>query len=1092
MPAAPLHESSRLELLHSLDVLDTGSEPAFDALVRTASLVCQCPISLISLIDTDRQWFKAGVGLAARETPRSQAFCAHAIRTDDLFEVPDAAADARFAGNPLVRGDPNIRFYAGQPLVYDGVALGTICVIDRTPRTLTIDQRLVLQQLAVVTVELLRGRLEARLHRRETDRLVDFARLSGDWFWETDVLHRCTWISGDAEQAAGLFPRRILNERFRELAIGGGADPSGEDPSLLTLLDAGRPFNDVTVRTTSADGPAYIAVSATPLVDAAGRVIGHRGSARDISDRIRLEISVRERSGVLRKIAGQVPGMLYQYRSFADGRGCFPYSSEGIRDLYEVAPDDVRDDAARVLARVHEDDVDDVRASIDVSRANGTIWHARYRVRLPVKGVRWLQGCASPERLADGSTLWHGYIADVTESHARDRQLGDAHQALQAGARRLRAITDHLPALITHVDRDQRYTFANAHVGRVFGGDEQRMIGATMLDVRGPTIYAQIGPHVEAALSGRTVSFEGEGEVAGRRYTYQSDYVPDVDENGNVVGFFAMTFDITERKDAELRQAASERLLRGITDHLPALVAHVGIDNRYRFANAAYRTWFGFDPLAMVGRSVDEFFDEATCAAIRPFVDRARAGERTSFERRSQVAGTDRHFLVDYVPDVGEDGVVHGVYAMTTDITARRNAELRLAASEKLLLDVTNNIPAVIGQFDMDERCVFANDVGLKAHGLTRADMDGLTFGSHIPRELYEQHAPALRDVLAGRRSVVHGQRTMNGKPCWFKAHLVPQHDAEGTQRGFFVMTFDVTTLKTADLARVASEQRLRDITDNLPVLVSYVDRDERFAYVNETFRSFIGDASRPLIGQTVLEAVGPELYEQRRLYIRRCLAGERLTFDMQSVAQGDTKYLQTTYLPDVAHDGRVMGMTTLSVDVTDLKAAQHRLSQLAHFDDLTGLPNRLQFNQQLAATLARPTNHGRTTALMFLDIDHFKQINDTHGHAIGDSALKHFAARIRHGVRSTDFVARLGGDEFVVILHDIGGIAEAQAVARKVVANVGRPFVVDGATLTITTSVGVGMRDPAGDHVAQLLAKADKALYLAKEAGRNTFRLAA
>lgn len=151
MPVAPHphDDAARLRALHALDILDTPSEAVFDDLVQLASQICDTPISLISLIDAERQWFKARVGLAASETPRDQAFCGYAILDDQLLEVEDAQEDARFRDNPLVLGHPHIRFYAGVPLRSpDGYALGTLCVIDHKPRRLSDFQRFALRTLA--------------------------------------------------------------------------------------------------------------------------------------------------------------------------------------------------------------------------------------------------------------------------------------------------------------------------------------------------------------------------------------------------------------------------------------------------------------------------------------------------------------------------------------------------------------------------------------------------------------------------------------------------------------------------------------------------------------------------------------------------------------------------------------------------------------------------------------------------------------------------------------------------------------------------------------------------------------------------------
>ena len=168
----PANEAERLRALRSYKILDTKPEARFDELTQLAALICGVPICLISLIDADRQWFKSRVGLDAEETHRAQAFCTHAIMQPDLFVVPDAAQDDRFSHNPLVTGDPHIRFYAGTPLATsDGHLLGTLCVIDRQPRALTENQKTALQILGrqvIANMELsislqeLRDGLEAR------------------------------------------------------------------------------------------------------------------------------------------------------------------------------------------------------------------------------------------------------------------------------------------------------------------------------------------------------------------------------------------------------------------------------------------------------------------------------------------------------------------------------------------------------------------------------------------------------------------------------------------------------------------------------------------------------------------------------------------------------------------------------------------------------------------------------------------------------------------------------------------------------------------------------------------------------------------
>jgi hypothetical protein len=160
----PQNEADRLRALRSYKILDTKPEERFDELTQLAAIICGVPISLITLIDADRQWFKSKVGLELAETPRTQAFCTHAIMQPQMFVVEDAAEDQRFASNPLVTGEPHIRFYAGAPLATsDGHLIGTMCVIDREPRTLTPDQKKALELLGRQVV----ANMELRKNLRE-------------------------------------------------------------------------------------------------------------------------------------------------------------------------------------------------------------------------------------------------------------------------------------------------------------------------------------------------------------------------------------------------------------------------------------------------------------------------------------------------------------------------------------------------------------------------------------------------------------------------------------------------------------------------------------------------------------------------------------------------------------------------------------------------------------------------------------------------------------------------------------------------------------------------------------------------------------
>lgn len=176
--------------------------------------------------------------------------------------------------------------------------------------------------------------------------------------------------------------------------------------------------------------------------------------------------------------------------------------------------------------------------------------------------------------------------------------------------------------------------------------------------------------------------------------------------------------------------------------------------------------------------------------------------------------------------------------------------------------------------------------------------------------------------------------------------------------------------------------------------------------------------------------------------------------------------------------------------DITQRKQDEAHIRQLAFFDPLTGLANRRMLIDRLGQALFQARRHRRALAVMFMDLDRFKQVNDTLGHDVGDELIKEVAHRLAHCVRGGDTVSRQGGDEFVIVLAEIGGEGDAACVAEKIIAAIAEPLQIGGRMLNVTVSIGIAALPADGtDDVAALLKKADQAMYLAKEAGRNCYR---
>lgn len=408
-PPTPSNESHRLAALLRFELLDTPAEAMFDNITALAAQLCETPIALISLIDAERQWFKSRQGLDASETPRELAFCAYAINGESLFEVENALLDPRFRDNPLVTGAPDIRFYAGMPLAdSEGHNLGTLCVIDRQPRQLNVQQKGALKLLAQQAINLFELRLQARQQQEQAALHKAILSSVGTTVLITDMGGVIRQVSPGVLPLLGYEVDDLIGQSLWRLLP--GEDRQLQPDHARASINCGP--EQASQRETSArhckGQRVPVLFSQTPVAMDGSQPMGYLCILNDLSYR-------EEALQRLQHIAEQLPGVVYQFQLHSDGRSCFPYASEGLRDVYGLEPEDVQKDASLAFARIHPDDLATVTASIQASAKNLSVWHQEYRFLHPTKGVIWLEGRAAPQQRADDSILWHGFISDITQ-----------------------------------------------------------------------------------------------------------------------------------------------------------------------------------------------------------------------------------------------------------------------------------------------------------------------------------------------------------------------------------------------------------------------------------------------------------------------------------------------------------------------------------------------------------------------------------------------------------------------------------------------------------------------------------------------------
>jgi diguanylate cyclase (GGDEF)-like protein/PAS domain S-box-containing protein len=310
--------------------------------------------------------------------------------------------------------------------------------------------------------------------------------------------------------------------------------------------------------------------------------------------------------------------------------------------------------------------------------------------------------------------------------------------------------------------------------------------------------------------------------------------------------------------------------------------------------------------------------------------------------------------------------------------------------------------------------------------------------------------------------------------------------DARGRPLRLIGTVMDVTEREQALHALHRSEKTLRRVVEGLPMVVWMLDAEGRFLLSEGRGLQLMGRRPGEALGESLFEryADAPEIVADTR----RVLGGE----DFACVWQLGSLWFETRYSPLRDACGQVSGAIGVAMDITERKRSEDRLAYLASYDTVTGLPNRSLFQDRLAQALHRAERDSHQAALLFIDLDNFKHVNDTLGHAAGDALLQQVAARLKGALRASDSVSRLGGDEFTVILETIWRDEDVEQVAAKLLQESALPYRLQGQEVFVTASIGIAVYPRDGDNAEALLMSADAAMYRAKDRGRHGYEFSA
>lgn len=413
--------------------------------------------------------------------------------------------------------------------------------------------------------------------------------------------------------------------------------------------------------------------------------------------------------------------------------------------------------------------------------------------------------------------------------------------------------------------------------------------------------------------------------------------------------------------------------------------------------------------------------------------------------------------------------------------TTQNQDGLEARASGSLLRVVADAIPASMAYFEAETlHCRFANERYARATGHTTDSILGLTARETVGEAVWQSIQPHVERCTSGQPvRYTRPHRDAEGSQRMLEVHLIP-HLQGGKQFGTFVLINDITHHWQAERAVRDSEERMRKFSAATEEAIVF-HRDGYITDGNEALERLCGYPLSEVLGTMVFDYICPEHRATAIAYTR---AGREDPYEV-SIRHRDGHAIPIEVVgKTMPIDGQEYRIV-VARDITLRKQAQEHMAFIALHDPLTQLPNRRYLMEQLENTLARLRRQHGHAALLFINLDHFKTVNDSLGHHTGDTLLCEMAARLKASVRTCDLVARLGSDEFVVLLPDLSEAHDAATVADKLLAAMGAPCMVGGLPITLSPSIGISRYPEDSTDAEELLRHADLAMHYAKDSGR-------
>lgn len=564
------------------------------------------------------------------------------------------------------------------------------------------------------------------------------------------------------------------------------------------------------------------------------------------------------------------------------------------------------------------------------------------------------------------------------------------------------------------------------------------------------------------------------------------------DANGAVVKWFGTSTDIHDQKLAEDALRQSEEQFRSIVETTSEWIWAVDLAGIANYSNPAVERILGYRPEEIVGGTLYPFMHEDDYRVVRQRVSvlvEQKKGWASLVCRWRHKDGSVRYLESSAVPMFDAGGNLTGFRGTDRDVTERRLAEDAVQASQKRYEQLFDSNPHPIWVYDLETlRFLAVNCETVRHYGYSREEFFEMTIRDIRPPEDVKILLKYVREAVDKKTELTHTVRHRKKDGTIIDVEIASQPIEFDGRPARLVLATDVTERNRTDAALRESESKFRMLVESTSEGLLQVDGEDCVEFVNSRMCEMVGFNEAELLGtdwtNLLLEESGRDFIRQVNERRRQGIS-DRYEIRLKKKA-GEPLWVIVGGAPVINADGKMTGSLGVFTDITERKRAEEQLLHDAFHDALTGLANRSLFMDHLRLTIERgKSRHSNMYAVLFLDFDRFKVINDSLGHAEGDRLLKLIARRLETCTRTGDLVARLGGDEFVILLSELLEEEDARHIAERIQDSLKTPFDLSGNEIFTSASIGIALSSAKHIRAEDMLRDADIAMYRAKSKGK-------